>query len=322
MFQLYKKRSFGDMISDTFSFLKATGKHFFKNYFTITGIFLLIVLVLSYFVFKVYFEVAFSSLGTTFGEDPIEQFFGDNLGMIISVGILFFLMMIFVGLLNYSFPVSYFRLYERNKLTTNFTSKDIITEMKSTSGKLLIYFLTMILFTIVMLVIFGFFMGLLANIMPLFMLLIMLLFIFIGVPILYVWLTQTLYFQLNSNEGIISAMGNGWSVLMNNFWSILGSTIIVYIIVSILTNIIAMIPYIIGMIGMIGMGSTQDPFTDNNSMSFFGIMMTVTMIVSLLVSFIGYNLLFINQGMIFYSSIEQKENKSHQSEIDLIGTEK
>lgn len=321
MFQLYKKRSFGDMISDTFTFLKLTGKHFFKNYFTVTGIFLLIILVLSYFVFKVYFEVAFSSIGTTFGEDPIERFLGDNLGVIISVGILFFLMMIFVSLLNYSFPISYFRLYERNKLTTNFTSKDIINEMKSTSGKLLIYFLTTVLFMVIIFVIFGVFMGLLANVMPLFMILLMLLFIFIGAPIMYVWLIQTLYFQLNSNEGIISAMGNGWRVLMNNFWSIIGSTIIVYIIVSILTNIVAMIPYIIGMIGMFGMGSTQDPFSDGNAMSFFGIMMTVTMIVSLLVSFIGYNLLFINQGMIFYSSIEQKENRTPQSEIDLIGTE-
>src|SRR5690554_7181499 len=155
MFQLYKKRSFGDLISDTFSFLKITGKHFFKNYFTVTGIFLLVLLVLSYFVFKVYFEFAFSSLGTTFGNDPMESVFGDNLGMIILVFALFFILLIFISLLNYSFPVSYFRLYEKHKQTTNFTSKDIINEMKSTSGKLVVFFLMAFVVFVAIMVVLG-----------------------------------------------------------------------------------------------------------------------------------------------------------------------
>jgi len=321
MFQLYKKRSFGDLISDTFSFLKITGKHFFKNYFTVTGIFLLVLLVLSYFVFKVYFEFAFSSLGTTFGNDPMESVFGDNLGMIILVFALFFILLIFISLLNYSFPVSYFRLYEKHKQTTNFTSKDIINEMKSTSGKLVVFFLMAFVVFVAIMVVLGIIMGVSATISPFLMALIMLPFIFIGVPLLYIWITQTLYHQLNSDVGIVTALGKGWSGFMNNFWPILGSTIIIYVIITILGYIVSMIPYLFGIAGMFGAGASPEAFSDSEGMSFFGIMMTITTLVSILTSFITYNLLFINQGMIYYSAVEQKENRTPQSEIDLIGME-
>ncbi len=321
MFQLYKKRSFGDLISDTFSFLKITGKHFFKSYFTVTGIFLLVLLVLSYFVFKVYFEFAFSSLGTTFGNDLMESVFGDNLGMIILVFALFFILLIFISLLNYSFPVSYFRLYEKHKQTTNFTSTDIINEMKSTSGKLIVFFLMALVVFVAIIIVLGIIMGVSATISPLLMGLIMLPFIFIGVPLLYIWITQTLYHQLNSDDGIMAAFGKGWTGFMTNFWSILGSTIIIYVIITILGYIVTMIPYIFGIAGMFGAGASPGAFSDSEGMSFFGIMMTITTLISILTSFITYNLLFINQGMIYYSSVEQKENRTPQSEIDLIGVE-
>ena len=321
MFQLYKKRSFGDLISDTFSFLKITGKHFFKNYFTVIGIFLLVLLVLSYFVFKVYFEYAFSSLGTTFGDDPMQRVFGNNVGMIILVFALFFILFIFISLLNYSFPVSYFRLYEKHKQTTNFSSQDIINEMKSTSGKLIVFFLMTILILLGIIIVLGIIMGVSATINPILMVLIVFPFIFIGVPFLYIWITQTLYYQLNTDEGIMTALGKGWTSFMNNFWSNLGSTITVYVIITILGYVVTMIPYVFGIAGVFGAGVSDNPLVDNSALPFFGIMMTITTLVSMLTSFITYNLLFINQGMIYYSSVEQTENRAPQSEIDLIGVE-
>lgn len=321
MFQLYKKRSFGDLISDTFSFLKITGKHFFKNYFTVIGIFLLVLLVLSYFVFKVYFEYAFSSLGTTFGDDPMQRVFGNNVGMIILVFALFFILFVFISLLNYSFPVSYFRLYEKHKQTTNFSSQDIINEMKSTSGKLIVFFLMTILILLGIIIVLGIIMGVSATINPILMVLIVFPFIFIGVPFLYIWITQTLYYQLNTDEGIMTALGKGWTSFMNNFWSNLGSTITVYVIITILGYVVTMIPYVFGIAGVFGAGVSDNPLVDNSALPFFGIMMTITTLVSMLTSFITYNLLFINQGMIYYSSVEQTENRAPQSEIDLIGVE-
>ena len=52
MFQLYKKRDFNELVSDTFDFFKIHGKNYFKNYFIINGGFLLILVVLLYFVYE------------------------------------------------------------------------------------------------------------------------------------------------------------------------------------------------------------------------------------------------------------------------------
>src|SRR5690606_30933114 len=244
-----------------------------------------------------------------------------NVGMIILVFALFFILFIFISLLNYSFPVSYFRLYEKHKQTTNFSSQDIINEMKSTSGKLIVFFLMTILILLGIIIVLGIIMGVSATINPILMVLIVFPFIFIGVPFLYIWITQTLYYQLNTDEGIMTALGKGWTSFMNNFWSNLGSTITVYVIITILGYVVTMIPYVFGIAGVFGAGVSDNPLADNSALPFFGIMMTITTLVSMLTSFITYNLLFINQGMIYYSSVEQTENRMPQSEIDLIGME-
>ena len=37
MFEFYKRRDFGGLISDSFAFFKIYGKNYFKNYFLING---------------------------------------------------------------------------------------------------------------------------------------------------------------------------------------------------------------------------------------------------------------------------------------------
>lgn len=37
MMQFYKKRDFGALISDTFTFFKENGKNYFKNYILLNG---------------------------------------------------------------------------------------------------------------------------------------------------------------------------------------------------------------------------------------------------------------------------------------------
>ena len=90
MFQLFKKRNFSDYISDTFSFFRITGKHFFKNYFIINGTLLILLMVLTYFVFKVYFEMMFANIGSS-APNFLEDYFNNNIGLIIGVFLLFFL---------------------------------------------------------------------------------------------------------------------------------------------------------------------------------------------------------------------------------------
>lgn len=50
-----------------------------------------------------------------------------------------------------------------------------------------------------------------------------------------------------------------------------------------------------------------------------GIMMTMLYILSIISSYILGNFLMITQGLIYYSSIEQKQHTQAFSEIDTIG---
>ena len=54
--QLYQTRDFNSFFQDTFTFLKQNGKHFFTNFFSISGALILILGLISYYVSKTYTE--------------------------------------------------------------------------------------------------------------------------------------------------------------------------------------------------------------------------------------------------------------------------
>ncbi len=79
-----------------------------------------------------------------------------------------------------------------------------------------------------------------------------------------------------------------------------------------------MIPYVFGMASMfttIKSGSQEDAF------STLSVMISIVMVVSTIVSYILNNLLLINQGMVYYSHIENGESSICNASIDMIGTD-
>lgn len=151
--------------------------------------------------------------------------------------------------------------------------------------------------------------------------------IIIGIPLLFIilpaifsWMFLTLFYQLNSHDGFFSAMGKAWGVISANFWKTIGSTLVMYVIVSVLVGIIIMVPYLIAILSVFGAGTTNG-LDGTQTGSWFGMMMTIVMVLSILLNFITNNLHIITHGMIYYSVIEEKENRNQHSEIDLIGTE-
>ncbi|WP_050020641.1 hypothetical protein [Chryseobacterium sp. P1-3] len=89
MIQFYKKRDFGTFISDSFNFFKLYGKNYFKNYILINGLLLILIITIFIFGYKELFSQIFGSnlRGETY---YFEQYFSDNAGMLIVVGILTF----------------------------------------------------------------------------------------------------------------------------------------------------------------------------------------------------------------------------------------
>jgi hypothetical protein len=55
--------------------------------------------------------------------------------------------------------------------------------------------------------------------------------------------------------------------------------------------------------------------------STMGIIMAVIMVFSVLISYIFNNFILVNQGLIYYSVLEEKENNSSKNLIDQIGTD-
>lgn len=311
MFQLFKNRDFGDYISDTFGFFRQTGKHFMKIYFTINGIPLMIMMVLSYFLFQVYFDFLKTSMS---GQDfsGLENSMTENFPFFIVLAILLFLFLIFMSMLNYTVPVIYLDLFDKKK-GNNFSVGDVVSALKSNFGKMLIFFIASLFVIIPILII-------------VFTLLILLCFIIIGIPLLlfaipsfFSWIALSYYEYINFDKGYFEALSDGFSKMKSQYFSIVGSLMLMYIIIQITMTVFTMIPYFIGMVSMFT-SLEQNPGS-TEGLATFGIMMAIIMVITILMSYILNNLMLINQGLAHYSRRENDENISSQDSIDLIGRE-
>lgn len=311
MFQLYKKRGFSEFISDTFDFLKNDGRNYFKNYFIINGILLLILVASTYFLSKIYFESIFASLGNvnSFNNTFVDNL-SDNIPLLIMIGIVFIITIIIVSLINYLYPICYLKLIETNQETT---TKNILTAMKQKGGKTIVFFLASIFILIPIYLIISFLMLLLIRII-------------IGIPLLAIvvptfisWIILSFFDYISTENSYFKALGNGIQLVQTKFWSIVGSTLVNIIIFFIALGIISMIPYLILMIS-----AYTDPSrysNTNETYSLASVIISVVFVLYILFNYTLQNLIFINQGIIHYSVKEENENISIKSDIDLIGSD-
>lgn len=312
MLELFKRRNFGDYVSDTFHFFKVTGKHYLKNYFTISGILLMVLVVASYFLFDVFIDFSIKSGNDTENFKYLENYMNNNAIVVVLAAVGLFLFIVLLSMLNYAIPVIYFDLYEKNN-GNNFSTKEILNQFKAKFGKILIFFLgTLFFITPFLCILFG--------------ILLLLCFIIIGIPLLlfafptvFSWITLSFYEYLNNDKGFFHSFGAGFKHVRKQYFPIVGSVMVVYIIIQVSMSFFSLVPYIIGIISMVT--ETQNPTEGGDPYSTFRIMMVLVLVLTILMSFILNNLLMINQGLVFYSRQEFDENKSADQSIDLIGSE-
>ncbi|WP_445455082.1 hypothetical protein [Flavobacterium sp. HNIBRBA15423] len=311
MFQLYKKRGFSEFISDTFEFLKLEGKNYFKNYFIINGPLLLVLVVCIYFLTKVYMDVVFSSMvAINPNTNNILNDLMNNIPLFISLGLVSFVLIIIVSLINYSYPISYLKLVGTK---SEITTQNIINLMKEKLGKTILFFLASLLvfvpiITIVML------------------LLVLLMMIIIGFPLMIIigpalvsWMKLSYYDYITTENNYLKSVGNGFELLKSKFWPIVGSTMIMYIIFYIILSIFTLIPYFIGL-GLMFVDTNANS-DQTEAFSTLSILASAIMVISTISNYTLQNIVFVNQGIIFYSITDEKENISIKSDIDLIGSD-
>ena len=315
MFQLYKKRNFNELVGDTFTFFKQHSKNYFKNYFIINGGFLLVLVVLLYFFLKIFYEGLFAGINNyQVEENPMLTNLTSNFPLLISIGVFMFLLIIIISIINYSYPIGYLKLIEDK---SDLSTKNLINFIKSKIGKSIVFVLaSLVTFIPILFIVLG--------------LLIALMFIFIGFPLLIIaiptltsWISLSYYDYISTENPFLSSMSNGFNLLKEKFWAIIGSTIIMFVIVQVVVGIVYMVPYVIGMVSTF---TNPEMMQDNNApnveaLSFMMIMMTIAMTLSILFNYTLQNLILINQGIIYYSSKEEIENNTIKNDIDLIGAD-
>lgn len=299
-FQLYKKRNFSAFINDSIQFFKLYGKNYFKNYITINGALLLVLSALFYFTFKDFF-------GNMMNPETANNWLlsDNNIFLVIVLFSLFFLVSIASSVLSIGQPIVYVKLIEKTG-RNDFSSSEILQEILKIAGKIIVFgIISIFIFfpAMMILMVLGVALSFLLVGIPV---------LIIGLPAMLVWSIQALIVYIYEDAGYFEALGKGWKILFSNFWHIVGSSIIIYIFVSIIQSAISMVPYFMMMASLISSGSNLDAFEFPPSMVFL-------YVLGIVVTYLMLNIFYIQQTLVYYSAIEDTEHLQAISEIDNIG---
>lgn len=308
MFQLYSKRNFSSLVGDTFTLFKLEGKNYFKNYFIINGGLLLVLCIIIYFFMQIFLKSAFLASSQNNSNAFLDSILS-NLSLFIFFGVALILLIMFASLINYLYPVAYLKLVEEKKQRT---LHNLTALIKSKIGKTIqFYFLSIFIIVPLLLVLLGISFALV--------------FVIIGVPILFIllpaytsWVSLSYYEYISTNSTYFNALKKGLKLLKSKFWPVIGSNYVMQTIVQVVLGIFVMVPYFIGIFSIF-INPEQSTQNSENVFSLLTILLTVIMIISILFSYTLQNIILINQGIIYYSIIEEQENISAKNNIDLIG---
>lgn len=317
MMEFYKKRDFGTVIGDSFNFFKLYGKNYFKNYLLINGLLLIIMVVVVVFGYRELFQAVLGS--NLSGQSTyLETYFNDNMGLLLGVSTVTMILFSVLMIINYLFPVFYVkRIASGQKLiSTDEIMSDFKTNIKKI-GKLCLGMIFIVGPLSILLI--GFTYALILVIIGIFLLL----FVF---PTLYNVVTFLMYDYFNSQRGFFESLSysirsqfsyaNGRE--KSPYWKYWGSTIIISIILYIISTIFTMIPMLLMYSSLLTSPSNssleQDPFSGS-----MGIFIFVIYGISMLVSLILSNLLYVSVGFLYYDSRTDLHQEVKFAEIESIG---
>ncbi len=309
--QLYKSRDFSAYFQDTFSFLKQNGKHYFKHFFIINGIFLIILMVLGYFFTKFYSDIVFGGYLQN-NPNAIDDYLNNNSGLIVLFVLVFISVGLISSLISYAYTPIYFQLYSKHE-SSNFSVKSIIDCYKLNFGKLLVFLICGILIGIPILIA----TGILTFVLVITIIGMLALPLVLGAFMLFY--SMTLMEYLEDKKGIWDSFGYSWTLMRSKFWAAIGSVGLFFLMSYVIQNVVTIIPYIFGMASLFTTVQSPSPNPDE-----IGAMMMIIMLIVFFITFVVgtilNNIVQINQGIVFYSLKEDKENINTKSIIDQIGS--
>lgn len=316
--QFYKKRDFGAFISDTFLFFKENGRNYFKNYLLING--LLLILLIFIFVFG-YRELFSQMLGSNTGGQNyyFEAYFQQNSTMLILVSTIAFILFLAVTMVSYSYPILYMkRLSETGN--KNIKADEILSDLKNNTGRFVKFFFGLVfIIAPLAMIIFGISFMLIVLLIGFFLL------ILLGPAMMNV-INFLMFDYFHTKKGFFESLSYAVRAQFSYkhgrekspFWKYWGSTAVIYLMIQMISGIFTFIPLLLVMGGMYTV--PQNGVDDNPFQGTMGVLFFIIYGISILVSFIMINVVFINAGLQYYDSRTDLHRNVDLSEIDTIGT--
>lgn len=298
-FQLYKKRDFSAYIGDTIQFFKQFWKNYFQNYAVINGVLLLVFVSLYFLLFKDLFS-------NMYDPNAIKTWmsYNNSGSFMLSIIVLMIIAIVF-SVFTTAFPMVYFNLLNTTGRDA-FTASEMLNGIKAYAGRMILF--GIISFFVMIPIVFIFF----AFGVALSFLIIGIPILILGLPTVLIWSMQSLYVYLEEETGYFQALSKGWKITFQKYWHLVGSTIAVYFCITILSSVFSMVPAFMMMGSIITSGGTPKLQTMTPLMMAF-------YLVGLIVTFICYNFIYVQQGLIYYSAQENTEHYQAYSDIDNIG---
>ncbi|MFC3754371.1 DUF4013 domain-containing protein [Chryseobacterium tructae] len=317
MIQFYKKRDFGTFISDSFNFFKLYGKNYFKNYILING--LLLILMVTVFIFG-YRELFSQIFGSNINGDSyyFDQYFTNNAGVLIVVGIITFLLLMILAIINYLYPVFYLKRIAQG--AKSIKTDEILGDFKKNAGRIakLCLGVTFIVAPLSLFVL-GFSYLLIFIIIGIFI-------VMLVYPTLFNVVTFLMYDYFNSGRGFMESLSysirsqfsypNGSE--KSPYWKYWAASFVMFIVISIASSVFTYVPMLF-FYGSVLTSPSDGNFEQNPFTGAFGIAFFVFYGISMLLSFFLSNLLYVNAGLMYYDSRTDLHQKVELEEIDTIG---
>lgn len=315
--QFYKKREFGTFISDSFNFFKIYGKNYFKNYLLINGLLIILMIAVMIFGFR---EIFGQMVGSNLSGESyyFERYFSDNAGMLVTVGMLVFVLFAVLMIVNYLYPVFYLKRIAQGaeKVKTD----EILGDFKKNAGRIIILCLGMMfIITPLSFFVLGISYALLLIIIGFFLLLLV-------YPTLFNVVIFLMFDYFNTDRGFFESLSyairsqfsypNGRE--KSPYWKYWGATIVISIILYVITSIFTLIP----MMFTYGSALTTIPDGSSGQDAFAGVAGIIFFVfygISMLISFFLSNLIFVNAGLMYYDSRTDLHQKVELAEIETIG---
>lgn len=303
--ELRINRDFGDILSVYFEFLRQNIKKFTNVFLSYNGIFLIGLLITSYLLVSGF--IGMVTQGTNaYGVGSSVSSDDTFWAYILTGSILFFLIFLFVAGLNFSLSSSYLIKYEEHK-GLDFDKKEVWNHTKNNLGKTLIFILLLIPVYIgffIVAIIFAFIplLGMFAQ--------------YIVQFAITAWIGVSFFSMLSQQKDVVEGYGEGWRLVIDNFWRSVGVNFILGLLNGILAFIILLVPSIL--VGIYTFHVVENNVDITNSVVSTVIYTLGLCMLLILMVYAQCLSQFVN-GILFYALHEKTYNINTRSKIDQIG---